>query len=100
MLIAEYSYEKDIEVKQKEAWQEGWQEAEERMILELQQKGFPPEQITELTEKKIEEARKSLLKKVLLRNKEPAKKWHRERCRFFLEKTGSEVGSYGCRNHL
>ena len=33
MLIAEYSYEKDIEVKQKEAWQEGKQEAEERMAL-------------------------------------------------------------------
>ncbi len=67
MLIAEYNYEKDIEVKQKEAWQEGWQEgwqeAEDRMILELQQKGFLPEQITELAEKKIEEAKKSLLKK-------------------------------------
>ena len=75
MLIAEYSYEKDMEVKQREAWQEGKQEgrqegkqegkqeAEERMILRLHQKGFPPEQIAELTERKEEEVRKVLLEK-------------------------------------
>ncbi len=71
MLIAEYSYEKDIEVKQREAWQEGRQkgkqegkqEAEERMVLRLHQKGFPLEQIAELTERKEEEVRKVLLKK-------------------------------------
>ncbi|MCI8645805.1 MAG: hypothetical protein HFE76_03175 [Firmicutes bacterium] len=67
MLIAEYSYEKDIEVKQREAWQEGRQkgkqEAEERMVLRLHQKGFPLEQIAELTERKEEEVRKVLLEK-------------------------------------
>ena len=63
MLIAEYSYEKDMEVKQREAWQEGKQEAEERMILRLYQKGLPPEQIAELTERKLGEVRKILLEK-------------------------------------
>ena len=63
MLIAEYSYEKDMEVKQREAWQEGKQEAEERMVLRLHQKGFPLEQIAELTERKLEEVRKILLEK-------------------------------------
>ena len=35
MLIAEYSYEKDIEVKQKEAWQEGIQEGQKAGRLDL-----------------------------------------------------------------
>lgn len=63
MLIAEYSYEKNMEVKQRESWQEGRQEAEAKMILRLHQKGFPPEQIAELTERKLEEVRKILLEK-------------------------------------
>lgn len=63
MLIAEYNYEKDIEVKQQEARQEARQEIETRLVLRLHQKGFAPEQIAELTEKTIGEIRNILLGK-------------------------------------